>query len=340
MINIEHAVVDKIIYHKVGIEDTNFQLNDELFVCTDEEENVLKTIFLKPFSNSYNAFEFKHAIDLNLNPLFTFAKAVLENNNFINDSKDICQHLKTVSKHPNIKDGDVFVMKLNDVKLDDNFYEALGIFKVENKQDFLETTSNNDSPTLSFKKGIGTKRLDKACLIIFTKEPYTIFNIDNNSADTEYWQEEFISMAIKNDNANNTNQFLALTKTYLTEHMPAEFQVNKADQIDLLNRSVGYFKAHDEFDKQEFESEVLHHDDLINSFRSFEDKYKTNNEVIFQDNFTISEQAVKKQARIFKSIIKLDKNFHIYIHGNKEMIEQGVDANGRKFYKIYYEEER
>jgi hypothetical protein len=147
-------------------------------------------------------------------------------------------------------------------------------------------------------------------------------------------------MAIKNDNANNTNQFLALTKTYLTEHMPAEFQVNKADQIDLLNRSVGYFKAHDEFDKQEFETEVLHHEDLINSFRSFEDKYKTNNEVSFQDNFSISEQAVKKQARIFKSIIKLDRNFHIYIHGNKEMIEQGVDTDGRKFYKMYYEEER
>jgi len=57
------------------------------------------------------------------------------------------------------------------------------------------------------------------------------------------------------------------------------------------------------------------------------------------DNFVISESAVKKQARSIKSIIKLDKNFHIYVHGHRELIEQGVDEAGRKFYKIYYSEE-
>ena len=53
----------------------------------------------------------------------------------------------------------------------------------------------------------------------------------------------------------------------------------------------------------------------------------------------ISAPAVKKQAKIFKSVLKLDKNFHIYIHGNREMIEQGVEKDGRKFYKIYFEKE-
>jgi hypothetical protein len=48
---------------------------------------------------------------------------------------------------------------------------------------------------------------------------------------------------------------------------------------------------------------------------------------------------VKKQARVFKSVLKLDKNFHIYIHGNRELIEQGVEKDGRKFYKIYFEKE-
>jgi hypothetical protein len=31
-------------------------------------------------------------------------------------------------------------------------------------------------------------------------------------------------------------------------------------------------------------------------------------------------------------------NFHIYAHGNRTLIEQGIDENG-KFYKIYYQEE-
>jgi len=58
------------------------------------------------------------------------------------------------------------------------------------------------------------------------------------------------------------------------------------------------------------------------------------------DNFEISAQAVKKQSKIFKSVLKLDKNFHIYIHGDKELIEKGVEKDGRKFYKIYYKEEQ
>ena len=49
---------------------------------------------------------------------------------------------------------------------------------------------------------------------------------------------------------------------------------------------------------------------------------------------------MKRQARVFKSVLKLDKNFHIYIHGDRDRIERGVDERtGRKFYKIYYDEE-
>ena len=61
--------------------------------------------------------------------------------------------------------------------------------------------------------------------------------------------------------------------------------------------------------------------------------------VDLEDRFEISADAVKKQARVFKSVLKLDKNFHIYIHGDREKIERGVDDSGRKYYKIYYDQE-
>ena len=78
---------------------------------------------------------------------------------------------------------------------------------------------------------------------------------------------------------------------------------------------------------------------MIKSFQNFDEIYREENEIELDDNFDISAQAVKKQARVFKSVLKLDKNFHIYIHGNRELIEQGVEKDGRKFYKIYFEEE-
>jgi hypothetical protein len=42
---------------------------------------------------------------------------------------------------------------------------------------------------------------------------------------------------------------------------------------------------------------------------------------------------------VLKSVIKLDKNVHIYIHGNRDVVEQGEDGKG-KYYKIYYKEEK
>lgn len=87
------------------------------------------------------------------------------------------------------------------------------------------------------------------------------------------------------------------------------------------------------------EKEIFKDNSVIESFRKFDQAYREENEVEFSNNFQISSQAVKKQARVFKSVLKLDKNFHIYIHGHKELIEQGIDENGRKFYKIYYENE-
>ena len=58
------------------------------------------------------------------------------------------------------------------------------------------------------------------------------------------------------------------------------------------------------------------------------------------DNFEISVHAVKQQAKVFKSVLKLDKNFHIYIHGNRQLIEKGFDeATGRNYYKLYFDNE-
>ncbi|MBK6883306.1 MAG: hypothetical protein IPH05_10250 [Flavobacteriales bacterium] len=78
---------------------------------------------------------------------------------------------------------------------------------------------------------------------------------------------------------------------------------------------------------------------MIQRFQKFGQDFQRENDVEIMQNFEISSQAVKRQARIFKSVIKLDKNFHIYIHGDRNRIEQGVDDRGRKFYRIFYDEE-
>jgi hypothetical protein len=78
--------------------------------------------------------------------------------------------------------------------------------------------------------------------------------------------------------------------------------------------------------------------EVIESFNQYKSAYQQEYDIDIVDDFSISDSAVKKQARIFKNVIKLDKNFHIYVHGDRNLIERGTDKNG-KFYKIYYREE-
>jgi hypothetical protein len=341
MIQIEDTIIRKLIYHRINLDNNSSVLSDTLYdFSNDEEEVVLKKIFLKPFLSNTATYEFIHEIDLELNPLYKLSRSIIEGNDFVSQTKNICQHLKTVSKHPNIKDGDLFIMKFENINFDNRLCEGLGIYKIENKENFIETTKYfNGEAGLSFRKGIGSKRLDKACLILFTEKPYTVLIIDNTSNETDYWQNEFIKVDLKKDDVNNTNQFLSLAKSFVTKQFPSEFETTKADQIDLLNRSVEYFKKNESFDKQNFEQEVFQGNDLIKSFQNFDTKYRQENEINIADDFLISSQVVKKQARVFKSVLKLDKNFHIYIHGNNELIKQGVDSDGRKYYKIYFETE-
>ena len=55
------------------------------------------------------------------------------------------------------------------------------------------------------------------------------------------------------------------------------------------------------------------------------------------DEFDISDKAVKKAQKQFKSILKLDKNFHIYIHGRHDLMEKGYDEDQRmNYYKLYF----
>ena len=341
MIEFDEVVVNNLIYHRFGTEGNLSYVNTEEYNIKDElEEEVIRRIFVKPFASSVITYEFTHDVDLKMNVLFNLVRDIYQEESFLMRSQEIYQHLKSVSKHPNIKDGDLFVVKYDNVKMDNNYYQALGIYKVETKENFIETSYSDTSKIgLNIKQGIGSKKLDKAVLVVFAEEPYTVFIIDNASTETDYWVNEFVKVDFRKDYVNSTNQFLDFTKAFITEQIPSEYEVSKAEQIDLLNRSVDYFKKHDTFEKEEFEQAVFQNDNVIESFHSFDQSYSEEKDLVINDSFEISPHAVKKQARAFKSVLKLDKNFHIYIHGDKELIERGEDKDGRKFYKIYYNEE-
>lgn len=56
-------------------------------------------------------------------------------------------------------------------------------------------------------------------------------------------------------------------------------------------------------------------------------QYETDNNMELPNEFTVSDYAVKDEKKYFKHVLKLDKNFHVYIHGEKKYIRKGYDPD-------------
>jgi hypothetical protein len=346
MLDYSNCKLRKVSLHQTGniTNGEDLHLSKAPLTLEDEKlQTLLLQFFLYPFTNpEFYAFTFTNE-DVTLNPVYNFAVDMFDNpRKFHSSTVNIAKHLYELSTHPQIKSGDLFVAYLSDVSIDNELTDAIGIFKSENRQEFLKPIYKNEFQ-LGYDNGIGVEKLDKGCLIFNDdrENGFRVCIVDKASKSTEarFWKEDFLKLKTYADDYHQTKNFLNIAKNYVSKQFVEEFDVSKTDQIDLLNKSVEYFKSNEQFDKKKFEKEVFQDAGVIKSFRQYDETYREENNLDIEDVFEISIQAVKKQAKIFKSVLKLDKNFHIYIHGDKDLIENGVDEKGRKFYKIYYKEE-
>lgn len=345
MIDFTGVKLQKIVTHFVGNklrdEKTKVSSGEVTLIEGDTEKYLLK-YFLSAFQDN-EKFNFTNPTELSLNAVFTLISRIFFNtDSFYENTVELSKHLYESSTHPKVNGGEFTICLFENVFLDGIETTAVGLFKTEVKDVFLKFDPTKDNYTIKYENGVNIGKLDKGCLIFNLKaeDGYAVCIVDSNkSNDTQYWKDDFLSIQPTADNYHFTKNFLSITKDFVTKQLSEEFDVSKADKIDLLNRSVEYFKSHDTFEKDSFVEEVFDNPEMIKSFRNFDEQYRENKNVDISDNFEISSQAVKKQARVFKSVLKLDKNFHVYIHGNKNLIEKGVENDGRKYYKIYFEEE-
>lgn len=348
MINSANSNIDRVSVHFVGNQTNGgeLRLSKSLLDTSDEAvRDLLSRFFLSSFSEpEFHSFTFSND-DFTLNPLYNFASQMFADGEaFHENSVYIARHLYELSVHPNIKSGDLFVAHISDLNIDGEVTSAIGIFKSENRQAFLKLDNTGDDFSLCSDDGINVEKLDKGCLIfnLNKNSGYKVCMVDkaNKSSEAHFWKNIFLQVLPCSDDYHQTKEFMNITKNFVTKQLGEEFELSKTDQIDFLNRSVDYFKKRDSYNREEFENEIFGDPDVIDSFRDYDQRFRDENNIDINDEFEISNQAVKKQARIFKSVLKLDKNFHIYIHGNRSLIEKGIDDNGRKFYKIFYDEEK
>ncbi|MBI5538847.1 MAG: nucleoid-associated protein [Bacteroidia bacterium] len=346
MFGLQSASIKSLMLHKVGnktanegvhISKTELDLNEEL-------REILKRYFISAFK-SEEFFNLNHESDLKLNEIFSFASEIFDNpDSLVEQSKNIAKHLYEQSTHPKVKEGEFYVVYFEGAIIEGESTNVIGLFKSENKDTFLKISQLKDNFNINLENGININKLDKGCLIINKEKEkgFLVSIVDNLSKgnDAQYWKDDFLNVKPRSDNFYNTNNILTLCKNFVIDKLPEDFQVSRADQADLLNKSVKFFQNNEKFSMDNFTDEVIEDPKVIASFNNYRREFSDDFDVPISDEFEISSQALKKQQRIFKSVIKLDKNFHIYIHGNKELIEKGYDdATGMHYYKMFFKVE-
>jgi hypothetical protein len=336
---VNEALISLLAMHAVGnrVNDEHLTLSKSPVNIDEEMVAILSSFFINPFKTD-RYFNLHHQDGFENNGVFKAVATIFDNpDNLYESSVKLAEWLFDITDSPKIRGGEFYVAYFNECTVDGEETEAVGLFKSESKETFLKIYPTSGNFILEKEEGVSLRKIDKGCMI---------FNVDRDkgflvsiadsirSGDEKYWCEDFLNIRPFDNNYTKTQSAMKVCKEFVSEKLSEEFDVCKADQIDILNRSMDYFKSHEVFDKPEFENEVLRQPEVIEAFRGFD-----NNDIPLDMTFEIAPDAVKKQSKIFKSVLKLDRNFHIYIHGDRSMIERGEENDGKKYYKIFYDKE-
>lgn len=347
MISFENCEISNIIIHNVGnkFDGGTLKISNTSFLPEDADVvGLLKNYFLSSFKrDAYYTF-IPYAEEYMNNPVYAAVDGIFtDESTFYEQSVAIAEQLFEQSNNPNIKSGELYVVHFRNCNVDEGVCDMVGVFKSETKDTFLKIIMKQDSYRLESESGINIKKLDKACIVfnINKENGYKACILDKtNAKEAIYWTVDFLGLQPSADSYFQTSNYLNLCKDFVKDIYNKENDVPRADQIDMLNRSINFFKDAEVFSENRFKEEVVREPEVINAFENFKSQYEQDNELAFDDQFAVSDYAVKDEKRYFKHVLKLDKNFHVYIHGQKKYIEKGYDtARDMNYYKLYFREE-
>ena len=346
MINLFNTQFGTASIHRVG----NKSRGEDIFIATsefrltDEITPLLKEYFLKPFRDMEESyFNFAHDVHLDYHDMYGWAKSVFDQQggNIHATSKKIAKHLFEQSNHPHIKAGELYVIYMRNVSVDNNVVDAIGIFKSEIKSDFLQFKQNENILLPKLEQGIDLNKLDKGAIIFNYKadEGYKILSFDHNRYDARYWLEHFLSVDAAHDENFITKKYLKFCQDFAKDVvLPAE---DKKEEVMFMNRSVNYFAKNDEFEETAFLNEVLDNPDLIPEFKSYKEEKAPKYSIEDVSSFNISNSAVTEARKKIKSIIELDTNIQIKLdfinpESSEKFIEKGWDEEKQMYYYLVY----
>lgn len=349
MINLSNTKIYKICMHYIGNKSKNegVKLSSNLLFVDAFLESVLIKYFLSSFKQN-ELYEFYHETHIKYNETYNYIQELFDDEDrVLEQSITLAKHLYKNSSHPQIKSGEFYVVLFKNCLINKEVVNAIGLFKSENKDTFLKISPKINEFEIKSEQGININKLDKGCIVFNTKKDngYLLSIVDNTNKSianqAQYWIEDFLQIKRHEDSYFQTEKLLSLCKDFATQELASDEDVSKVDQAIFLDKTKSFLQENTNFNMDEFEKKVFHGTKLSESFQEYKEKYQEKNKFELADGFDISNVALKKQSTICQSVIKLDNNFHIYIHGDSGLIQNGIDKDtGMKYYRFLYNEER
>lgn len=290
----------------------------------------------------FDVFSRLYAIDeLDTNNVYRFVRKIFSNKeNLVPQSNNLARHLYDHSNHPNIKNGEFYVVYIEGCNVNGQITDALLLLKTEIKDSFLTVTYENGEYSIKPQFGLSTKHIDKGCLI-FNIDPdngYLLSIVETSSIqhDGRYWTQNFLyAKEIISDfqHTENIANFCAALVQKVTEIHP-----NKA--LDLAKASRAIVQRLQENGTEIYTSDLissLEFDEntsaVISSFRqAYEEKIGK-----IPDKFIINLTAVKRKAITKSNVLRVGSGFEVKILDPSATLEQGYDdEKGRSFLKLYF----
>nr|BFF39053.1 nucleoid-associated protein [Tenacibaculum mesophilum] len=350
MIKRTRAEISKCIIHKVANKYNSGQnaFSEELVRFDEESYELLLPFLLKPFGTETQSYRFTHHADTRLNNLNKYASNVFDidtDSIFIENSRNIVNHLYEQSNSAQIKTGDVLVVYFEGIEYKDILTEAVGVFKIESKSDFFQTYLDGNYYDVVVQKGISPKKLDKGCLILNTSdaEGTVVLSVDNNQYDAQYWLKNFLNVRYADDKNLHTQNYLEMCREFSEEVLKPE--QGKLKQNAFLADTIDFFKENETVSFDDFKSGVLP-EETHSQFEEYKSYFEKLNDLLLRNTIEVSEMVLKKEKSKFKTEIKLDTNIQIKIDidapdAATEYLEQGYDEEKKmKFYKVFYNAEK
>jgi len=345
MINLYATQIESVSLHRVGNKSKAepLFLSKEPFIPDDETNGLLKEFFLKPFRDKEeNYYRFSNEIDTEFNEVNVLVSEIFEKPELAHEiSLKLTRHLYDQSNHPHIKSGEVYITHLTDILLDNEKTDAIGIFKSEIKQDFLQFSENGTNMDLLVQQGINLNKLDKGCLIFNTNKAdgYKILSVDSNRYDTKYWLEHFLGADALADNNFYTKNYLKFCQNFAKDVvLPAE---DKKQEVMFMNRAVNHFAKNDAFEENDFLNDVMENPDLIPEFKHYKTEKGPKYSIEDISSFDIANKAVSDTRKKIKNIIQLDTNIQIKLdfinpESAEKYVEKGWDEERQMYYYLVY----